>query len=62
MSKLTQDFGVTALFGTLVLVGSFSLLIVGVIKEAILFSDLLPLLGAWVSGIVTGYVVIKARK
>ena len=60
--KLLQDFGITALFGTIILLGAFTLLVIGVVKDAINMVDLLPLLGAWVSGIVTGYIVIKARK
>lgn len=60
--KLFQDFGVTALFGTIILLGSFAILIIGVVKDAILMTDLLPLLGSWVSGIASAYLVIKAKK
>ena len=60
--KLANDFGVTALFGTLIIIGSFLLLSLGVIKELVNFKDLLTVLASWVSGIVTGYIVIKGQK
>lgn len=60
--KLIDDFGVTALFGSIILIGSFVLLGIGVFQKSIDMTDLLPMLGSWVGGIVTGYIVIKAQK
>jgi hypothetical protein len=62
MKKLVEDFGVTALFGTIILLGSFTVLITGLLKGAFDPPDLLVLIGSWVSGILTGYLLVKAGK
>ena len=60
--KLFQDFGVTAFIGTLVLIGSFALLIIGVVKEVIDPVVLVALVGSWVGSIVSAFFVIKSAK
>lgn len=54
-----EKFGVPALFGTLIIVGSFVIIGIGVVQGKIDFNVLLPLIGAWVGSIVTAYFVIK---
>lgn len=60
--KLKKDFGVTALFGTLIIIGVFVLLGIAVVGRQVSFSEVLPVLGAWVGSIVTAYFVIKGTK
>ena len=57
-----DKFGLIGLFGTLIIVGSFYLLGVGVARGAVDFGQLLPLIGTWVGGIVSGYLVVKTVK
>lgn len=57
-----QQFGLMGLFGTLIIVGSFYLLGVGVTQGAVNFEQLLPLVGTWIGGIVSGYLVVKTYK
>ncbi len=60
--KLKQDFGVAALFGLIVLVGTFTLLSIGLAIGKLDFTQLLPLLGSWVGAVVGAYFVIKSQK
>uniref|UniRef100_A0A6H2A765 Uncharacterized protein n=1 Tax=viral metagenome TaxID=1070528 RepID=A0A6H2A765_9ZZZZ len=60
--KLLKDFGVTALFGTMVIIGVFALLFIGVSRDKIEFDQLLPIVSAWVSAIVGAYFAVKAVK
>lgn len=62
MQKLLHDFGVTALFGTLIIVGSFAAIIIGVVTGGLSFDVLMPVLGSWVGAIVAAYFVIKSSK
>jgi len=62
MEHLSKDFGVTAFMATLVLVGSFSLLIVGVLKGLIDPVVIVALAGSWVGSIVSAFFVIKSAK
>lgn len=62
LPKLKSDFGVTALLATIVLVGSFALLIIGLVTSKITMGDLLPMIGAWVGSIVTAFFVVKGIK
>jgi hypothetical protein len=60
--KLLRDFGVTALFGTLIIIGSFVMLGLGLVNGDISASDILPMIGAWVGAVVGAYFVVKANK
>jgi len=60
--KLLKDFGVTAWFGTLIILGCFVIMGLGLAKEQIDFSDVLPMFGAWVGAIVSAYFVVKGIK
>ncbi len=60
--KLLQDFGVTALLCTLVVIFVFILLLMGVYNGALDFNQLLPILEGWVGGILSAVVIIKAKK
>lgn len=60
--KLLKDFGVTALFGTLIIIGAFVVIVLGVISKQISYAEVLPMLGTWVGSIVTAYFVVKATK
>lgn len=60
--KLFNDFGVTAWFGTLILIGTFALLALGLVKGMVSFSVVLPLLATWVGAIVSAYFTVKAVK
>ncbi len=52
--KIVKDFGVTAWIATLIVIGSFVLLIKGVDH------DLLAMIGQWVSAVISAVVVLKA--
>jgi len=60
--KLAKDFGVAALFGTLIIIGTFVTIGMGVKAGQITYSELLPMLGAWVGAIVAAYFVVKGMK
>lgn len=60
--KLVNDFGVTALFGTLIIIGTFTIMGIGVATDKVTFTELLPMFGAWVGAIVSAYFIIKSRK
>ena len=56
MNHLAEDYGVTAFIATLIIVGSFVLLLKGVDQS------LQTLIGSWISAIISAIVVIKATK
>ena len=60
--KLFKDFGVTALFGVLVICGSFIMLGLGIWLKLVPFQDILPMIGAWVGSVVSAYFIVKAVK
>lgn len=60
--KLRKDFGVSALFGVLVILGAFITIGIGLVKGQILVSDILPMLGAWVGMVLSAYFVVKGIK
>lgn len=62
LPKLNSDFGVTAFLATLVIIGSFALMIIGVVTGKAVIGDLLPMIGAWVGSIVTAFFVVKGIK
>lgn len=60
--KFFQDFGITAWFGTLIILGSFGLMTVALLHDTLAVEQILPMIGAWVGSIVTAYFVIKGIK
>lgn len=60
--KLLNDFGVSAWLGTLIIIGAFTIIGMGVKAGQIPFDILLPVLGAWVSAVITAYFVVKGVK
>jgi len=60
--KLVQDFGVTAWICTLIIVGSFILIGVGVSQGFISWDILLPMIGSWVGGALSAIGVLKGIK
>ena len=59
--RLRSTFGVTALIATIVLTCSFILLGMGIVLGKVDFKDIIPMVSAWVSGILSAMVVIKAN-
>jgi hypothetical protein len=57
--KILDDFGVRALFGTIVLLGTFILLGILAWQEKLEPVALVGMMGSWVTGIVTIYVMSK---
>ena len=62
MSKLKADFGVSALLGTLVVVGAFTVIIIGLLTRQVDVAYVMVLLASWVSAVVGAYFVIKSVK
>ncbi len=60
--KLWQDFGVTAWFGTLIIVGTFAIIGVGIYQGKVDIDLLVPMFSSWVGAIIAAYFTIKARK
>ena len=60
--KFFRDFGITAWFGTLIIVGSFLLMGVALYRHDLAIAQVLPMIGSWVGSIVTAYFVIKGIK
>lgn len=60
--KLRQDFGIRALFGTIIITGSFMLLGLGVSKGDLKWDVLLPVMGSWVTTIIAMYFVKSSNK
>lgn len=60
--KLLKDFGVSAWFGTLIIIGAFVIIGMGIRAGQITFSEILPMVGAWVGAVVTAYFVVKGIK
>jgi len=60
--KLRKDFGVTAWILTIVLLGSFILLGVGVTTGALDWQYLLPAVASWISGALAAIGILKAQK
>ncbi len=59
--KLRQDFGIRALFGTIIITGSFMLLGLGVSKGELKWDVLLPVMGGWVTTIIAMYFVKSSK-
>jgi len=60
--KLIKDFGVSAWLGTLIIVGAFVIIGMGVRTGQISYAELLPMLGAWVGAVISAYFVVKGVK
>jgi len=60
--KLFKDFGVSAWLGTLLIVGAFVIIGIGVKTGQVTYSEVLPMLGAWVGAVVAAYFVVKGIK
>ena len=60
--KLIKDFGVSAWLGTLIIVGAFVIIGMGVRAGQISYAELLPMLGAWVGAVISAYFVVKGVK
>ena len=60
-THLIKDFGVSATIGSLVVIGSFATIIIGLLK-GIDISALLPLIGSLLGGVVNSVFGIKAAK
>ena len=60
--KLKNDFGVTALLATLIIIGAFAIIGMGVKAGLVTYAQLLPMLGAWVGAVVSAYFVVKGIK
>lgn len=60
-NKLSKDFGVSALIAVLVIIGSFAVIIIGLLKE-LDTTAILPLIGGWVGSIVGSMFAIKSAK
>ena len=58
--KLFRDFVVPAWFGTLIIIGSFTLLVTGLFVGMPQY--LTVACTGWISAIITGYLVIKGSK
>jgi hypothetical protein len=56
---IKAGFSTTTFIATIVLLGSFSILIIDVVRDKFNASDILVLIGSWIGSIVTGYFVIK---
>lgn len=54
-----SKFGVPALFGTLIIVGSFVIIGMLVAQNKVDAIILLPMIGSWVGSIVTAVFVVK---
>ena len=62
MSRLTRDFGVSALIAVLIVVGAFTAIIIGILNGSISMTLILPMLGAWVGSATAAYLTVKATK
>ena len=62
MFKLKTDFGVTALLATLIIIGTFVIIGMGIKVGQVTYSEVLPMLGAWVGAVVAAYFVVKGVK
>ena len=62
MKHLDNDFGVTALFGVLIILGSFTAIIMGVVSGTLGWDILLPVIASWVGSIVTAVFMVKGIK
>lgn len=60
--KLRKDFGVSAWLATLIIIGTFTIIGMGVKAGQVSYSEILPMLGAWVGAVVAAYFVIKGIK
>lgn len=60
--KLFKDFGISAWFGTLIIIGAFVIIGLGVKAGQVSYSEILPMLGAWVGAVVSAYFVVKGIK
>ena len=60
--KLRNDFGVAALLGTIILVGTFAILITGIVLGQITVPDIIPTLAGWVGVVLACYFVVKGMK
>jgi|GEM_PF-4165577 hypothetical protein len=58
--KLKEDFGVTALFGCLIIVGAFAVILAALLKDKIEFESVFVAVSSWVGSIITAYV-LKAK-
>ncbi len=59
--KLWADFGITAWFGTIVLVGSFTVILLSVLYGKDI-QMILPALTSWVGLVLGAYFVLKSNK
>ena len=62
MNKLKADFGVSALLATLIIIGSFTVIIIALITGKVDIDIILPMLGAWVGAVVASYFAVKINK
>ena len=62
MPKLKTDFGVSALLGTLIVVGAFTVIIIGLLTRQVDVAYVMVLLASWVSAVVSAYLVVKSAK
>lgn len=62
MSRLSKDFGVSALIGTEIVTFSFGLIFYALAMGIAQWDDIMVVIGAWVGGVVGGYFAIKAGK
>ena len=62
MSKLKTDFGVSALLGTLIVIGAFTVIIIGLLTRQIDAGYIMVLIAGWVSGVISSYFIVKAQK
>jgi len=60
--NVIKEFGIAGWFGTLIIIGSFVIIGMGVVRGHISFDALLPALTSWVGSVVTAYFVVKGIK
>jgi len=60
--KLLNDFGVSAWLASLIIIGAFVIIGIGVRMGLVSYEILLPMIGSWVGSVVTAYFVFKGMK
>ncbi len=61
-TRLVKDFGITALFGTIILVGGFVSIFMGLASGKLTWDILLPVLSSWVGAVLSVFSVLKGVK
>ncbi len=61
-SRLVKDFGVTALLATIVVLGTFIILIIGLLQAKFDMDKLLYILSGWVGAVLGGFFTLKGSK